>query len=65
MARGGKQVTSELWARFLVEHAGIILRRILRASGIEYTEDLLLRLALQNTITPDPFRERLDDVWNA
>lgn len=65
MARGKKVVTSDLWSRFLVEHAGIILRRILRASGIEYTEDLLLRLALQNTIAPDPFRERLEDVWNA
>lgn len=64
MARGGMVVTPEKWARFFVEHAGYILRRILRLSKIEYTEELLLRLALQDTVATDPLRERLEDVWN-
>ncbi|NLI77068.1 MAG: IS4 family transposase [Candidatus Riflebacteria bacterium] len=64
MARGGKVVTPEKWARFFVEHAGYILRQVLRLSKVEFTEELLLRLALQETIAQDPLRERLEDVWN-
>jgi len=64
MARGGQVVTQEKWARFFVEHAGYLLRQILRLSKIEFTEELLLRLALQETISKDPLRERLEDVWN-
>lgn len=65
MARGGQVVTQEKWARFFVEHAGYLLRQILRLSKIEFTEELLLRLALQETVSRDPLRERLEDVWNA
>lgn len=64
MASGGKVVTREKWARFFVEHAGYLLRQILRLSNIEFTEELLLRLALQETVAQDPLRERLEDVWN-
>lgn len=65
MARGGHKITQELWSLFVVEHAGYIMRQILRKSGIAFTEDLLLDMALRETIAPDPLRERLDDVWNA
>jgi len=65
MARGGHKITQELWARFVVEHAGYIMRQILRESGVAFTEDLLLDMALRETIAPDPLRERLEDVWDA
>lgn len=65
MARGGHLVTQDRWARFLVEHSGLLLRRILRQSGIKFTEETLLNLALMDTVAPDPLRQRLDDVWNA
>lgn len=64
MSRAKKVVTSDRWARFFVENAGYLLRRILRASGIEYSEELLLKLALRDTMSPDPLHERLEDVWN-
>lgn len=64
MARGGHLITQERWARFVVEHAGYLLRQILRKSGIDFTEELLLEIALRDTVAPDPLRERLDDVWN-
>ncbi|MDP2815390.1 MAG: IS4 family transposase [Rectinemataceae bacterium] len=64
LARAGEVVTTDRWARFFVEYAGVILRRILRASGIEYSEELLLSLALRDTIAPDPYRERLEAIWN-
>ena len=57
-------VTPEKWARFFVEHAGYLLRQVLRLSKVEFTEELLLRLALKETVSQDPFRERLEDVWN-
>jgi len=65
MARGGHVVTPEKWARFFVEHAGYLLRQILKVSKIEFTEELLLKMALQETISPNPLRERLEDVWSA
>lgn len=65
MARGGHKITQELWARFMVEHAGYIMRQILRESSVAFTEDLLLDMALRETIAPDPLRERLEDVWDA
>ena len=64
MAKGGHVVTPEKWARFFVEHAGYLLRQVLRMSEVEFTEELLLRLALKETIARDPLRERLEDVWN-
>jgi len=64
MARGGQVVTPEKWARFFVEHAGYLLRQILRLSKIEFTEELLLRMALRETVSTEPLRERLEDVWN-
>lgn len=64
MMRGGKVVTSDRWAGFFVENAGILLRKILRASNIEYSEELLLSLALRETIAPNSQRERLENVWN-
>lgn len=64
LSRGGKVVTPDRWAAFFVENAGILLRKILRASNIEYSEELLLSLALRETIAPDPQGERLEDVWN-
>lgn len=64
LARGGDVVTTDRWARFFVEFSGFLLRKILEASNIEYTEKLLINLALRSTIAPDPTRERLEDVWN-
>lgn len=65
MSRAGKVITPDRWAGFFVENAGILLRKILRASNIEYSEELLLSLALRETIAPNPQKERLEDVWNA
>ena len=64
MKRAGNVVTPDRWAGFFVENAGILLRKILRASNIEYSEELLLNLALRETIAPNPQKERLEDVWN-
>lgn len=63
MARSGMVVTPDGWARFSVEHAGHLLRQILKLPEIETTEELLLRLALHDTEGTDHLRERLDDVW--
>ena len=65
MARAGKVVTTDRWARFFVEHAAIILRRILEASGIEYSEAILISMALRETLAPGGLKERLEDVWDA
>ena len=64
MAKSGQKVTADRWARFFVEYAGILLRRVLKASGIEYSESILLSMALKETVSPDPHRESLEDVWD-
>lgn len=64
MAQAGEVVTTERWARFFVEHAGVLLRRILKASGIDYSEELLISMALRETISPVPLQERLEGVWD-
>lgn len=64
LARAGNMVTPDRWSRFFVEQAGYLLRMILRASAIEYSEELLMKLALKETISPDPLRESMEDIWN-
>ena len=64
MARGGYVVTKARWANFLLEYSGLVLRKMLRMSNIEFTEKTLMNLALLETIDPNPFQERLEDVWN-
>lgn len=65
MSRGGRNVTQERWAKFLVENSGDILREVLRQAEIPFTEKLLWQLKLRETEDPTPERERLQDVWDA
>lgn len=60
----GKVVSRGGWATFLAEHSKDVLRLILKASGIDFTEEQLWNLALKEAFDKTPDRNRLDDVWD-
>lgn len=64
MARAGEVVTTDRWSRFFVEYAGVLLRRLLEASEIEYSEKILISMALRETFSPNPLQESLEAVWD-
>jgi putative transposase len=63
MATRGKVVSRGGWAIFLSENAKDVLRLILRASRIEFSEEQLWDLALDEAFDKTPDRDRLDRVW--
>lgn len=64
MAATGKTVSRGGWAIFLSENARDVLRLILRAAGIDFTEEQLWNLALSEAFDKTPDRDRLDRVWD-
>lgn len=60
----GKVVSRWGWATFLAENSRDVLRLILKAAGIGFTEEQLWNLALKEAFDKNPDRDRLDDVWN-
>lgn len=61
--RAKQRLTTDRWSILFYENVSRLMLRILRASGLDITEDDILAYALTETIDPTPRRARLSDVF--